>query len=456
MRIKKEENEHVNEHENEHENAYENDHKNEHECSICEISFSLATSLDKHVKVLHHEIEKNESTKKFIPEPKADIKLEKTHQKGHLETNSNSMHGFKSAENLQKNELTQKNDLPRDHGFDTSNQKSNNPESGISKINVRKQLYSKPFKCEKCGLRFKCENHLEIHDQIHSNSNFESYTCKFCTMTSRKIEIVAVHERIHAGENPIPCGFFGETFNHLIDKKRHELPHTGERPNICQFCDKEFRVQSDMKVHEKKCELNPERNIMNKSAKNYTIEHQQKLKNNDLIHKNESLHTGEKPHSCQFCGRKIRVRNMKKHEENCRSNPNRKLEIRYSCRFCGEKFRVQKIKKLHVRYCAKESTNQPKISPPRLKIKKKTSNYEIQPQHKCHICSESFVTPEILKQHLKAHLAPSKLLHKLIYLFKKKDHHRYFAKPVTAKEAFYNDYTGGPQIVRFHLVRSPV
>ena len=231
MRIKKEENEYENEYE------HENEHKNEHECSICEISFSLATSLEKHVKVLHLEIEKNESTKEFIPEPKTDIKLEKTQQNGHLETNSNSMQESKSAillkhdQNLQKNELTQKNDLPSDHGFDTSKQKPNNPESGISKSNVRKQLDSKPFKCGKCALRFKCENHLEIHDQIHSNSNFESYACKFCAKTFKRIEEVVVHERVHTGEKPLSCQFCDKTFTQLINKKRHELLHNGKKPH---------------------------------------------------------------------------------------------------------------------------------------------------------------------------------------------------------------------------------
>ena len=135
--------------------------ENENKCPVCEISFSLATTVEKHVKLLHPEIEKNESTKKFIPEPKTALKLEKTQQNGYLETKSNSIQGFKSAillkheQNLQKNELTQNNELNQknDLPMDTSKQKKNDPESGRSKSYVRKQVYSKPFKCEKCGLR---------------------------------------------------------------------------------------------------------------------------------------------------------------------------------------------------------------------------------------------------------------------------------------------------------------
>ena len=341
MRIKKEENEHVNEHGNEYENEHENEyeHKNEHECSICEISFSLATTLEKHVKVLHLEIEKNESIQKFIPEPNTDLKLERNQQNGHLETKSNSMQESKSAillkHNLQKNELTQKNDLPSDHGFGTSKQKPNNPESEGSKSYVRKQLYSKPFKCEKCGLRFKHENHLEIHDQIHSNSNFESYACKFCAKTFKKIEEVVVHERVHSGEKPLSCKFCDKTFTQLSNKKRHELLHTGEKPHSCQFCDKQFRVQSNMKVHEKKCETHPERKLINEIPESNKIEHQQKLKNNELVHKNDL------PNSCNAI-----KKNFTDSKFGTSKMPNLSEDL-FSCKLCSGTFRYESHLKKH-------------------------------------------------------------------------------------------------------------
>ena len=87
-----------------------------------------------------------------------------------------------------------------------------------------------------CGLRFKCENRLEIHDQIHSKSNFESYACKFCTKIFSKIEEVVVHERVHMGEKPLSCKFCDKTFTQLSNKKRHEMLHTGQNPHSCQIC----------------------------------------------------------------------------------------------------------------------------------------------------------------------------------------------------------------------------
>ena len=86
-----------------------------------------------------------------------------------------------------------------------------------------------------------------------------------------------------------------------------------------------------MKVHEKKCELNPERKIINKSAKNYTIVHQQKLKNNELIHKNNL------PNSCNA---------MKKNFTDPEFDKSKSEDL-FSCKLCSGTFVYESHLKKH-------------------------------------------------------------------------------------------------------------
>jgi KRAB domain-containing zinc finger protein len=178
---------------------------------------------------------------------------------------------------------------------------------------------------------------LEIHDQIHSNSNFESYACKFCAKTFKKIEEVVVHERVHTGEKPLSCGFCEKTFIQLSNKKRHELLHTGEKPHCCQFCVKNFRVQSNMKVHEKKCVLNPKKKLP---------------KNDKLIHKIDL------PNSCNAI-----KKNFTKPEFGPSQTPNLNEEI-FPCKLCSGTFRYESHWRKHkvVHNGTKKDENNKKIT----------------------------------------------------------------------------------------------
>jgi hypothetical protein len=109
------------------------------ECTLCHLIFILPQTLAKHVKLLHPEIEKDESTEKFDSEPKNGLKLEKkqrnSKKRRHLATKS--MQDFKNAillehkQNLQKNELVLKNNLP--NSCNVSENNSTVPEFCTSK-----------------------------------------------------------------------------------------------------------------------------------------------------------------------------------------------------------------------------------------------------------------------------------------------------------------------------------
>jgi KRAB domain-containing zinc finger protein len=150
-------------------------------------------------------------------------------------------------------------------------------------------------------------------------------------------------ERKIMNKKPHICQFCDKKFTVQIIMKLHEnkcelnpeRKIINKKPYICQFCNVKFTVQSNMKVHEKKCGLNPERKIMNKSVKNYTIEHQQKLKNKELIHKNNL------PNSCNAI-----KKNSGDPELGKSKMPNLSEDL-FSCKLCSGTFRNKSHLKKH-------------------------------------------------------------------------------------------------------------
>lgn len=77
----------------------------------------------------------------------------------------------------------------------------------------------KPFKCQRCGKRFPC-------DQSHTE-----------------------HMAKHNGNKPFKCNQCVKQFNHKTDLRRHMCLHTGTKPYICEICNKGFIRKDHMVKH---------------------------------------------------------------------------------------------------------------------------------------------------------------------------------------------------------------
>lgn len=77
----------------------------------------------------------------------------------------------------------------------------------------------KPFKCQRCGKRFPCEESSEEHFQKH------------------------------AGDKPFKCEICPKQFNHKTDLRRHMCIHTGSKPFCCAQCGKGFIRKDHMIKH---------------------------------------------------------------------------------------------------------------------------------------------------------------------------------------------------------------
>lgn len=77
----------------------------------------------------------------------------------------------------------------------------------------------KPFKCQRCGKRFPC-------DQSHEE-----------------------HFAKHQGDKPFKCEQCPKMFNHKTDLRRHMCLHSGSKPYSCQQCGKGFIRKDHMVKH---------------------------------------------------------------------------------------------------------------------------------------------------------------------------------------------------------------
>ncbi|KAL9698797.1 hypothetical protein quinque_002238 [Culex quinquefasciatus] len=84
----------------------------------------------------------------------------------------------------------------------------------------------KPFKCQRCGKRFSCDQEQ------------------------------AEHLAKHGGEKPFKCELCPKQFNHKTDLRRHMCLHNGSKPYACTQCGKGFIRKDHMLKH---CETHRKR-----------------------------------------------------------------------------------------------------------------------------------------------------------------------------------------------------
>lgn len=77
----------------------------------------------------------------------------------------------------------------------------------------------KPYKCQRCGKRFPCD---QSHDE---------------------------HLAKHIGNKPFKCNQCTKQFNHKTDLRRHMCLHTGTKPYSCNICNKGFIRKDHMVKH---------------------------------------------------------------------------------------------------------------------------------------------------------------------------------------------------------------
>lgn len=157
-----------------------------------------------------------------------------------------------------------------------------------------------------------CEEQCDDDDgaEVTENGKRKRYVCSKCQRVFNSCNALKYHHRTHSGLRPHQCDTCGKSFFAVGALKAHTRTHTGDKPFVCEHCNRKFRQWGDLKYH--------------------TI----------------SIHSNEKNHQCEFCGKAFsRKYSLVVHLRIHTSERN------YKCEFCTKTFRastyLQNHRKIH-------------------------------------------------------------------------------------------------------------
>uniref|UniRef100_A0AAV2MM01 Uncharacterized protein n=1 Tax=Knipowitschia caucasica TaxID=637954 RepID=A0AAV2MM01_KNICA len=122
-----------------------------------------------------------------------------------------------------------------------------------TKLLLRSHLYHhktkdlKKFACKECGLRFRDEEWLVRHMEIHDSAR--PFHCEICDKRFSQQFAYDSHKRIHTDERPYPCTVCNHSFKHRSNLRFHMRTHTGEKPFSCPICFQGFTRNSSVRRH---------------------------------------------------------------------------------------------------------------------------------------------------------------------------------------------------------------
>lgn len=167
-----------------------------------------------------------------------------------------------------------------------------------------------------------------------SQATSKSYRCRLCEKVCKTKNSLQYHFLLHTGERPHQCDECGKGFFAKSALNVHMRLHTGDKPYTCVECGRAFRQWGDLRYHiaslhsdEKnhQCEfcgkdfarrysLVIHRRI-HTGERNYKCEFCDKsFRASTYLQDHRRIHTGEKPHACEYCNKKFRVRgDLKRH-----------------------------------------------------------------------------------------------------------------------------------------------
>lgn len=224
-----------------------------YKCDSCQRSFAKIETLDRHIKMAHTVIPREElaNLSSQVNRVDEEKQISCTYCPQIFKRRNNYIRHLTTNHSNEVGQLTEEdqNLIKTKHNY----KRGNCPYCGKNFtqasliVHIRRHTGENPYQCDQCDKGFPRRQDLVVHQRKHTGE--KPHMCTICGKSFSRANKLARHMRVHTGERPYKCTQCQRSFAQSNDLKIHMRRHTGEKPYKCSVCQEAFICGAALKTH---------------------------------------------------------------------------------------------------------------------------------------------------------------------------------------------------------------